>query len=86
MSQQLGAFEVQKTCGDHGIVLRQVVLETPVWTCKADYYNHTINVIGDFGWYDEIKRLYKLVAIVAWIYKHYLIVINSLVLTLPLQN
>ncbi|XP_076104943.1 galactocerebrosidase-like isoform X3 [Mytilus galloprovincialis] len=52
MSQQLGAFEVQKTYGDHGLVLRQVVLETPVWTCKADYYNHTINVIGDFGWTD----------------------------------
>ncbi|CAG2224562.1 GALC [Mytilus edulis] len=52
LSQQLGAFEIQKSNGDHGQILRQMVLETPVWWCKADYYNHTLNVIGDFGWTD----------------------------------
>jgi len=53
LSQQLGTYEIHKSNDEHGNILRQMVIETPVYWCEADRINHTLNIIGDFGWYAD---------------------------------
>jgi hypothetical protein len=57
LSQQLGTYEIHKSNDEHGNILRQMVIETPVYWCEADRINHTLNIIGDFGWYAELISL-----------------------------
>ncbi|XP_052070765.1 galactocerebrosidase-like isoform X7 [Mytilus californianus] len=53
MAQQLGCFEVHKsTDSSHGNVLRQMVLEQPVYWNAADRLKRTANLIGDYSWED----------------------------------
>ncbi|XP_076075619.1 galactocerebrosidase-like isoform X2 [Mytilus galloprovincialis] len=53
MAQQLGCFEVHiSTDGNHGNVLRQMVLEQPVYWTAADRLKRTANLIGDYSWED----------------------------------
>ncbi|XP_063446455.1 galactocerebrosidase-like [Mytilus trossulus] len=53
MAQQLGCFEVHKsTDGNHGNVLRQMVLEQPVYWTAADRLKRTANLVGDYSWED----------------------------------
>lgn len=51
MAQQLGCFEVHNS-GDpsHSMVLRQMVLQQPVYWNVADTLGRTVNLIGDYAW------------------------------------
>ncbi|XP_033731048.1 galactocerebrosidase-like isoform X1 [Pecten maximus] len=51
-TQQTGSYEVVSGSHSHGNVLRQVVLQTPVFWCKADEVDKSLNVIGNSKWSD----------------------------------
>lgn len=50
LAQQTGSFEIVCTNSEHGRVVRQMVLQTPVRWCKADLIGATFNLIGNHKW------------------------------------
>ncbi|XP_052772475.1 galactocerebrosidase-like isoform X2 [Mya arenaria] len=52
LAQQVGAFELIKSSGSHGNVIRQMVLEYPVAWCKAEQVKATLNIVGNYNWSD----------------------------------
>ena len=51
MAQQLGTFEVHKSDDPgHGNILRQMVLEQPVYWNAADQLKRTMNAVGNYAW------------------------------------
>ena len=51
MAQQLGTFEVHKSDDPgHGNILRQMVLEQPVYWNAADLLKRTMNAVGNYAW------------------------------------
>ncbi|XP_052250297.1 galactocerebrosidase-like isoform X3 [Dreissena polymorpha] len=51
LAQQIGAFEVIKTSSSHGYVVRQMVLEAPIFWCSQKETS-PFNIIGNTSWSD----------------------------------
>ncbi|CAG5123059.1 unnamed protein product [Candidula unifasciata] len=53
MAPQQGSYDVVDVGGEHGKVMRQMVLQTPIAWCSGTLnYNGTLNVVGSFNWTD----------------------------------
>ncbi|KAH3705349.1 galactocerebrosidase-like isoform X1 [Dreissena polymorpha] len=55
LAQQVGAFEIIKTTSSHGNVIRQMVLEAPIFWCEEE--TSPFNIIGNTSWSDIYVEL-----------------------------
>nr|KAI8769927.1 galactocerebrosidase-like [Biomphalaria glabrata] len=53
LAPQQGSFDVMSVGGQHGQVMRQMVLQTPIaWCQETLYLNASLNLLGRFNWTD----------------------------------
>ncbi|BFZ01346.1 hypothetical protein BsWGS_04385 [Bradybaena similaris] len=53
LAPQQGSYDVVDVGGDHGKVMRQMVLQPPVaWCVQTLYWNGSLNLLGRFNWTD----------------------------------